>query len=111
MKGRLGLDEVLALVELSARAEEKRKEDVKKAAESELNGEVGEHPPVEAEAERETGAEADEGEEGEGDLPPSTNGGHAEPVKGKAGLQAKSRKEKKRAAKAAKAAKKALAAQ
>ena len=110
MKGRLGLDDVLALVEVSARGEERRREEVSRAAEAEVEGAAaaaGEEGRAEdGEAEEEAGEEED-GEQ-------HVNGGTTATELRKAAavpvpVGGKTRKDKRK--KAAKAKKAAAAAQ
>jgi len=104
MKGRLGLDDVLALVEVSARGEERRKEEVSRVAESEV--EVAAAVAGEADTE----AEVQEEGSGGGDEVQYVNGGTTATELRKAAAVSvaagagKSRKDKrKKAAKAKKA--------
>ena len=66
MKGRLGLDDVLALVEVSARGEERRREEVARAAQAEVDGAAAAAGEAKRAEEAEAAeAEAAEGEDGE----------------------------------------------
>jgi hypothetical protein len=107
VKPRLGLDDVLQLVEISGRADEKRSDDLSKQAAAAATGEQAEEKEQDGE----------EGEEEEEAAQPLVNGSaahHTDALKAmsngaKSASQLKSRKDKKKKAKAAKAAKKAQA--
>ena len=98
MKGRLGLDDVLALVEVSARGEERRREEVSRVAESEVGVAATEAAEVDGDVVN-----------GGGDDVQHVNGGTTATELKKAAAMSvavaggKSRKDKKKAAKAKKA--------
>ena len=108
MKGRLGLDDVLALVEVSARGEERRKEEMSRVADSEVEGSVAAMGEAEADAEAEAA-----GQEGGDDVQYVNGGTTAAELRKAAAVSVaagggKSRKEKRK--KAAKAKREAQAA-
>ena len=104
VKGRLGLDEVLQLVESSARGEDRRKEDVRRAAEAEVNGVSGAHDGDHLHHNhRDDHTEREEGADGE-ERPSQLNGGHGDAAKGKTAGKSKAAKKRAKAAKAAKIA-------